>query len=157
MALLYYTTEYSPDRAQAEIQKLLLTIGARRISLEYSGSSKAPNVEAISFTLAVDGRGEQEYMLPARVDRVRDTLKRQGVLRGSGRQVNLATQRAHGEAVAWRTLLEWLKVQAAMIETEQAEAPEVMLPYMLLEGERGQRVTVYEQFAATPMLPAGAR
>lgn len=63
-------------------------------------------------------------------------------------------QRQHADAVAWRTLLEWLKVQAAIIETEQAAPDEVMLPYMLVPSANGQRSTAYQQFAQTA-LPAG--
>lgn len=155
MALLFYSTNYNPDRARAEIQKLLLQMGARRISYEFSGAVGQTHVTGISFTLATV-HGEQEYLLPAREEKVRRVLERQGVLRGAKRSFDREMQRSHAESVAWRTLLEWLKVQAALIETEQAESSEVMLPYMLVQAEGGQRVTVYEQFTSAPALPSGA-
>ena len=149
MALLFWSTSYSPGRAQAEIQQLLLSIGARRISQEYSSTG----VAGMSFELeTVSGR--QEYLLPVRTDAVREVLRRHGVLRGAGQRGSTEIQRAHAESVAWRTLLEWLKVQAAIVETEQAAAAEVMLPYMLVGGNgAGPRTTVYEQFTLLPQLP----
>ena len=153
MALLFYATNYSPARAQAEIQQSLLGIGARRISLEY----RDKQVVGMSFTLETP-QGEREFLLPARVERVLDTLKRQGVLRGAGRRPDVAVQHQHAMAVAWRTLLEWVKVQAAIAETRQAAADEIMLPYLVLEGDGpGQRITLYEQFSANRALPEGGR
>jgi hypothetical protein len=159
VALLFHTTEYSPERAQDEIMKLLRTIGARRISLEYSGSVGDTHVAGMSFSLAT-ASGEQEFLLPVRVDQVQKVLARQGVLRGGGRRPDPSVALKHARSVAWRTLLEWLKVQAAIIETEQAKADEVMLPYLLLgtaNGEGSYRMTVYEQFARQAALPAGKR
>jgi len=147
MALLFYTTEYKPERAQAEIQKHLLGMGARRISMEYD---KTRNVGGMSFTLETPA-GEREFLLPARVDRVHETLERQGVLRW-----RTDDGWSHAHAVAWRTLLEWVKVQAALFDTHQAAADEIMLPYLLLEsGAFGERWTLYEQFRADRALPAG--
>jgi len=148
MALLFYTTEYKPERAQAEIHKLLLGMGARRISLEYD--QKTRQVAGMSFTLET-AQGEREFLLPSRVDRVLDTLKRQGVLKAT-------RPLEHAAAVAWRTLLEWVKVQAAMADTKQAAPDEIMLPYLLLPGQRpGETYTLYEQFSAHRALPVGAR
>src|SRR5581483_10360581 len=101
MALLYYTTEYKPERARAEIQQQLLLLGARRISLEYD---KQRRVVGMSFTLETPV-GPREFLLPARADRVRATLERQGVLRWRTDEGV-----SHATAVAWRTLLEWVKV-----------------------------------------------
>ncbi len=50
----------------------------------------------------------------------------------------LACETVHAASVAWRTLLEWLKVQVAMMETHQAEPAKVMLPYMLMPDETGR-------------------
>jgi len=151
--LLFHSTSYSPPRAQAEIQKQLLGMGARRISLEYD---KGRNVSGMSFTLETPA-GEQEFLLPARADRVKATLKRQGILRGVNlrRAENLVAQDEHAQAVAWRTLLEWVKLQAALADTNQAEAAEIFLPYLLIEDGCGSRVTVYEKFNAARALPDG--
>jgi hypothetical protein len=155
MALLFYTTECKPERAQAEIQKMPRSMGARRITLEYEGPH-TPIPAGMGFTLETP-QGEREFLLPARVDRVLDTLKRQSVLRGAGQRSDPIVQREHAAAVAWRTLLEWVKVQAALAETNQATVDEIMLPYMLLAGDRpGQHVTLYEQFSADRALPAGS-
>lgn len=153
---MFYATSYNPERAQAEISRLLLSIGARRISVEYN---ERRDVAGMSFTLDTS-RGAQEFLLPLRTDRVLSVLKRQGVLKGLGaarRRADPDLQRRHTESVAWRTLLEWLKLQAAIIETEQGSADEIMLPYMLVGADAdGARYTVYEQFLGDRALPAAA-
>ena len=156
MALLFYATSYSPDRALAEIQKVLLGLSARRISYEYDSTAGRRRVAGISFSLEAAGF-EREFLLPVRTERVKATLKRHGVLRGAGRRVDEDAQQAHAESVAWRTLLEWIKVQAALIDTQQVTPVEVMLPYMLVDGPNGSgtRSTVYEAFEMQAALPAG--
>lgn len=143
MPLLFHTTTYKPERAQAEIQRVLLSMGARRISLEYAPGHV---VTGMSFTLHTP-QGEQEFMLPVRVDRVRETMRKQGILVRSRPD-------EHSAAVAWRTLLEWVKVQLAIIETQQATPDEIMLPYMLVLNQ-GTRKSVYEQFTGSLALPEG--
>jgi hypothetical protein len=148
MPLLYYTTEYKPERAQAEIQRLLLSIGARRISMEYDRVTRA--VTGMSFSLE-SAVGEREYVLPVRTERVKATLKRQGVLK-------VSRPEQHAASVAWRTLLEWLKVQLAIIETQQAAPDEVMLPYLMVPDESGTGArSLYEQFADNRALGEGHR
>jgi len=145
MPLLFYTTEYKPERAQAEVQRLLLSIGARRISVEYHPTTRA--VTGMSFELEATA-GQREFLLPVRTERVRAVLRKQGVLKSSRPD-------EHAASVAWRTLLEWLKVQVAMVETNQAMPDEVMLPYLLVADETGPgRRPLYEQFASSPALPA---
>jgi len=146
MPLLYYTTEYKPERAQAEIQRLLLGIGARKISQEFDPKTKA--VVGMSFSLATVA-GEREFLLPIRIGRVKSILQRQGVLKSTRPD-------EHAAAVAWRTMLEWLKLQLAIVETDQAKADEIMLPYLLIPGERrGERQSLYEQFTSANALPSG--
>lgn len=156
MPLMFYETSYNPEKAQAEIQRVLLSMGARRVTLDYDPTER--DIVGLSFRMETPA-GDMEFQLPARIDRVFTTLKRQGVLKGiggSGRRPDPARQRLHASSVAWRTLLEWIKLQLALVETDQAKADEIMLPYLVLNpGEDGQRVTVYEQFAAARQLPAG--
>lgn len=148
MPLMFHSTSYSPDRAQAEINKLLRLAGARRISVEYGDHRRA-----IGMTFSLETpRGEREFLLPVRIDRVKSVLAKQGVLRGAGQRRDPAASQAHAEAVAWRTLLEWLKLQLALVETEQAAADEIMLPYMLVEQPTGV-VSLYEQYSGKA-LPA---
>jgi hypothetical protein len=136
MALLFHTTEYKPGRAQAEIQRLLMSIQARSITLEYAADG---SVNGMGFEIETPV-GRRSYVLPVRTAEVKEVLAKQGVLvRSRGDE--------HAAAVAWRTLLEWLKVQVAMMETHQAEPAEVMLPYMLVLDERGRNPRpLYEQF-----------
>lgn len=144
MSLLFHSTTYTPGRSQAEITRLLLSAGARRISVEYNPARAA---SGMSFTLET-ARGEREFMLPVRADRVRKVMAAQGILIRSR-----ADQ--HATSVAWRTLLEWLKVQLALIETDQAEAAEIMLPFMLVESAGEAPMSLYEQFRGDRALPAG--
>jgi len=148
MALLYYSTEYSPRRAQAEIQQSLIAHGARRISLEYDQGK----IIGISFSIQTPA-GERDFILPARVAGVRQVLKYQGVLRQRS-----DNGQSHAEAVAWRTLLEWVKLQMALVETSQARLDEVMLPYMMIDSPNdGVRYTLYEAFSQNALPPPGAR
>src|SRR5262245_32286682 len=93
----------------------------------------------MSFELET-ARGSREFSLPVRVDKVKLTMTRQGVLRRRD-------PAAHAASVAWRTMLEWLKVQLALIETQQAEAAEIFLPYLLLPAENGKARTLYETYS----------
>jgi hypothetical protein len=147
MALLFHATVYKPVRAQAEIQRLLMRIQAHSITFEYAPSGA---VNGMGFEIETPV-GRRSYLLPVRTEQVKKVLAQQGVL-----VRNRADE--HAAAVAWRTLLEWLKVQVAMMETHQAEPAEVMLPYMLVADEHGKGARpLYEQFKGDHMLGEGKR
>jgi hypothetical protein len=121
MAIKNYTTLIPESRTIQEIQTMLARAGARRIGLDYENGQ----VAAIAFQMAV---GDQllSYRLPCRSEQIYHLLATDG--------------RAHARAVGWRIVRDWLDAQLALIETEMADLPEVMLPYLLISDGR----TAYE-------------
>lgn len=128
MPLLNYTTTIAATKSVAEIQAILAKAGAAQVIIRY-GKDALPS--AIVFEL-----GDEMYMLPCRVDAVHEKLKRT-----SGIAARYRT-REHALKVAWRIVKDWVEAQVAIISTGMVKAQEVMLPYMLMEGEK----TVYDSF-----------
>lgn len=136
MAIKNYTTKVPASKTVGEIQAILAKHGASQISIYY-GEGGA--VLGITFTLN-DAYGAHNFRLPSRVDAMKTVLKEQKV----------KCTDEHAERVAWRNIKDWIDAQIALMETGQAQASEVMMPYML--DDTGK--TLYEAFFA-PMLPGG--
>ncbi len=120
---------------------MLARAKAKRITLDYDGG--APS--AIWFTCDTQ-LGEREFALPANLQAVQTTLRRQNVqLRYQSRE--------HAARVAWRIVNDWLEAQLAIIESGMVTLDEVMLPYMLLENRRTVYVNLVEQRMALPAPP----
>ena len=142
MPLLNYTTSVPVMRTVSEVQKQLVTAGARAIMAEYGADGE---VTGLSFM--VDGPlGRQGYNLPVNADRVEAVLQRQGV------SPRYQTPE-HAQRVAWRILKDWIEAQLALLETEMVTLDQVMLPYMRTDDGR----TVYELYVdRQASLPAEA-
>ncbi len=136
MAIKNYTTRIAATKTIGEIQEILAKNGAFRVSIDYGNGGR---VLGVSFALNLEG-GVQAFRLPARAEAVKRILQKQ----------KAKCTDEHAENVAWRNIKDWLDAQMALIETGQAEAAEVMMPYMLDEHGR----TLYEAFA-NRMLPDG--
>jgi hypothetical protein len=145
MPLLNYTTSIVVEKTLGEVQGMLARAKAKRITLDYTNG--APS--AVEF--AVDTRmGERWFALPANVDAVQTTLRRQNV--------TLKYQsREHAARVAWRIIKDWLEAQLALIESGMVTLDEVMLPYMLMENGQTLYLNVLEKHLALPAAGEASR
>lgn len=129
MPLLNYTTEVDAKKSIDQIQAMLARAGAQRVSVDYSLAGGQPVVSAISFVMP-KVFGERPFRMPANIDAIERTLKRQKV------PPRYAT-REHCERVGWRILKDWLEAQLAIVESGMVTLDEVMLPY-LVAGPKGE-------------------
>lgn len=124
-----YTSKVSASQSIAKIEDVLIDLGAKNISKEI----KDGKVESLVFLIA-SSIDEQtySYKFPVNVSGVFVFLKSQraGGKTLSGSQVQKLQEQA--ERTAWKTLLEWVQIQASMIRLQQAELNEIFLPYLYL-------------------------
>ena len=133
MNLLNETTAVPASRTIAEISQRLVEAGARQINQTYSAQGR---VEGIDFCIEAFGT-ILAYRLPARADAVFQLLqKRRKRARG------LEEDRKQAERIAWRHILRWVEAQLALVQTCQAEAAQVFMPYRLLDAGR----TLYDAY-----------
>ena len=131
MPLFTYTTQIAADKTVSEIQKVLVTIGARSVLYDYDDNGY---ISALSFRMNVNGQ-DLSYKLPVDWRPVLKVLERQNV------SYKLQTQE-QALRVAWRILKYWVEAQAAIIETQMVTSDQVFLPYTIV----GQNQTLYDKF-----------
>lgn len=138
MPLLNYTTSVNVHKTIGEIQKTLVSHGARKIMLDYDGNGR---IQALCFSIQTP-YGERGVRLPANVPKVYELLKRQK----SAGKIKIRIDYDQAERVAWRILKDWVEAQMAILESEMVEFEEIFLPYML--NSQGQTFfEVYRQKA----------
>lgn len=139
--LLSEHTQVPVSRSAAAIQVELVAAGVRDIQLRYSEDR---TLEGLRFTIPArvgKQHGGGEILMPCELP-----VRWRGVHRVLG---GVTEERAR--RVAWRHVFYWVKAQVALIETEQAEAAEVFLPYVVMNDGGG---TFYEQLRAGGFKPA---
>lgn len=123
MNIKNYTSSVSAEKSIADIEKILIHMGATNIAKQYINGK----IESISFSIKV-GDSHVPYRLPGRVEPIKklfiSSLKR--------RPTNIQTEQARiqAERTAWKNVKEWVELQATMIKLEQVEFMEVFMPYM---------------------------
>jgi hypothetical protein len=142
MAILNYSTEVAPERTVGEITTLLARKGARSITQDFYDDGR---VKAVSFILVVGGLPTR-FLLPVNIDGVSGVLLRDkpfnpARMRG-GIDAYKRKMRQRAEWISWRILKDWIEAQMALIESGQAEAAQVFLPYAVEQNGR----TIYELF-----------
>jgi len=113
-----YTTEVPAERSIAEIEKMLISVGADAIMKNYRGDGR---ILALAFKY--QGRG---YMLPSNSERCAEVIRKISEYRS--RPAQWLNEQA--ERVAWRVLRDWVDSQLSLIRIGQAEVEQVLLPYM---------------------------
>lgn len=137
MALKNYTTKIEAAKTVGEIQEILAKHGAFRVSIDYGEGGKV-----LSLSFAINDRsGTHAFRLPANADAVKNLLSKQKKKCSDEQAAN----------VAWRNIKDWIDAQIALIETGQAEAAQVMMPYMLDEAGN----TLYEAFSSRLLTDGG--
>jgi hypothetical protein len=118
-----YTSETPAVRSVNHIEQRLVQNKAKSIMKTYSPDGI---LAAIAFIIPTNGQ-ELPFKLPARVDRVEKTLLFQ-VRRPRKETYTRIKQQA--ERTAWKILADWVDIQMALVELDQAEISEVFMPYL---------------------------
>ena len=130
MPILNYTTSKSAETTLAEIQKILVKHGCRKISVDYDQSGNPAN---LTFTSLFNGQ-IVFYSLPCNFDKVHRVLIKQV-------KDNRYNSKDQAIKTGWRILKDWIEAQMAIVETEMVDIQEVFLPYMVTRG--GERLFDY--------------
>lgn len=139
MPILNYTTEVPAERTVAQIIGLLARKGARSITQDFLGDGR---VKAIRFLLNVGGL-PSSFSLPVNIDGVAAVImaeKPYSKYSNLPRDEWARKQRSVAERISWRILKDWIEAQMALIESGQAEAGQVFMPYAQQRDGR----TMYE-------------
>lgn len=135
MNIKNYTSSVSAEKSILDIERILITMGARNIAKEYDGFG---HVSAIMFAIP-RGESTTPIKLPARVDAIKKLFLNEYKRTPTRGQIEAAEEQATRSA--WKNLKEWVELQATMIKLEQVEFMEVFMPY-IYSMERGK--TVFE-------------
>lgn len=117
MPLANYKSRSPLPNIFSEIEKQLITHGAKQVVRDYDGKGR---VTAIAFVVEVKGK-PVAIRLPARFDRVESIFKEQG----------LRYQPDQPYRTAWATIRDWVTAQMALIDWEMVKMQEVFLPYAI--------------------------
>lgn len=132
---LNYTTSVAASRSMSECIALLAGHGASAIGSTYDKGIPT----GLSFTIPTV-HGERTYRLPVNTGGTYKALYQ--AWRDGKIDRRFGTSQEHAERVAWRVLKDWLEAQLALIEAGIAGLDQVLLPYMVIDGEH----TVYQAF-----------
>lgn len=137
MTLKNYTSIVPVDRTISEIEGILVKVGAKKILKDYQGGK----VVAISFIWELDGK-VIPVRLPARFERVAEALRRRFNSDKSLTSHQLAMIRkmmkdpASCERTVWRILKDWLESNIAIMELDQLNMMEALLPFTIVKGDK---------------------
>jgi hypothetical protein len=130
---LNYTTQIDPTKTAAECISRLAAHGATAIGMTYDKGFPT----GLQFQI-MTAHGMQAYALPVNVDGTYNALQKAARAR---RIPQSKATREQAQRTGWRVIKDWLEAQLALIEAGVADMSEVMLPWMLVDGQ-----TVYQTF-----------
>lgn len=116
-----YTSSVPVERTIATIEAELIKIGVSHIEKSYVDG--VPKSIIFSITL----KQKISFQIPANADAAFDALK---TIPEYKHKPKLWLQ-AQAARTAWRIVLNWVEVQVAMVQLNQADAMQVFLPYVL--------------------------
>ena len=140
MALLDYSTKVPAEQTAGQIVSLLARKRAIAIMMEYSPNGSG-EIVGLKWRVRTP-HGDLPFSLPVNAEAVEKVLEKQY----QARQVpRAATGAEQARRVAWRILLEWVRAQMALLDTEMVSLDQLFLPYLVTEhGE-----TLYERMLTT--------
>lgn len=123
-----YTTGIAVEKTIMEIEHILAKHKAVRIIKDYDETGE---INTLSFGILVKIAGNMQVMpvqLPANAEKVHQVILQ---MQRSGEITNLSKFKTleHARRVAWRNIRDWLLAQMALVRAEQAEIPQIFLPY----------------------------
>jgi len=107
------------------IERFLVKRGALNISKHYDTEQRP---ESIFFQIDIGGK-VIPFKLPANIDACHRILKKEKAA-GSLRKISLKNLYIQAERTAWKLIAEWVEIQMALIDMDQAEFLQVFLPYV---------------------------
>lgn len=117
-----YTSTVPASRSITSIEKCLVSHGAKHIAKTYTDGATS----GIKFVMEVGGK-DTIFSLPAKIKNCQNILEENTTSRT--RPETMAKIPAQAERTAWKIVLDWIKIQMAMIDLAQIEMLEVFLPY----------------------------
>jgi hypothetical protein len=146
MPILNYTTSTPVDRTVGQVQRILITAGARRFGIDYDDDGLP-----VAFSFLIRTRwGDRGFVLPVDVDAVFAVLTRQ-YSAGKMKQAHVGKPtRDQAARVGWRILKDWVEAQMAIIETEMVTLDQVLLPYLTVETGKSLYQIMTERQLALP-------
>lgn len=145
-----YTTEIPAHRSIEQIQRLLAEAGATGVAMNYKKDGSG-QIESLFFKIMIEKK-EMPFKLPARPEKAYNALFEN--VRYSDQHEESRRKRALN--VAWRIVKDWLEIQLTFIKLKQADAGEVLLPYLLVDGEN-TLYEVHKKTQFTNLLPSGKK
>ncbi len=130
---LNYTTVIDPAKTAGECIARLATHGATAVGMTYDAGFPT----GLQFQIRT-AHGMMAYSLPVNVDGTYKALQK------AWRERRIPQSKAtleQARRTGWRVIKDWLEAQLALIEAGVATIDEVMLPWMLVDGQ-----TVYAAF-----------
>lgn len=122
MPIKNYTTSVAVEQTLNDLQKILSRAKASAIMTEFDPDGFA---NALSFRITCGGQ-LLHFRLPVNVAGVMAALNRS----------KTKSNEAKGRRIAWRIVKDWVDSQMALIESQQAELPQVFLPYAVAANGR---------------------
>jgi hypothetical protein len=134
MPIKNFTTVIPARRSVSEIQELLSNHGA--LSIAVRNERRVP-VE-ITFVLPTND-GEQEFVVPADIEGVLRSIRRDAGSRGV--PLSWVGDRVRATDIAWRIVKDWIAATCAILEAGLAEPQQAFLAYATALSGR----SVYEE------------
>lgn len=137
MPIKNYTSKKSPAESIGNIQQVLAEHGAQNISIDYDGGEP----QALEFTMQIGVN-----VVPFRL-----TVDPQGMLPAMKEDKNVPKSKCtieQAKRTAWKNKLEWLQIQLAEIQSNQARMEQLLLGYAVTPS--GQ--TLFEAAKSNQML-----
>jgi hypothetical protein len=138
MPLSNYTSSMPINRIFDNIQKMLVSRGAKQIMFDYDDGLAT----GIMFTIQ-SPKGLLPIKLPVRIEKIKQVFMNDGIRYKDELQPY---------RTGWKNIHDWIKAQLAMLDTEMVKLEEIFLPYMTnQEGKTYFEVMEGRNFA----LPTG--
>ena len=134
MAIKNYTSEVSIEKSMANIEKYLVSAGARNIMKEYNDLGACTS---ISFAIISNG-STIVFNIPSRLDLISKKMMAK-YIRPTDKSHALVREQAG--RTAWKIISDWVEIQVTMIMLDQAEMKQLFLAYMY-DGKE----TFYDKF-----------
>lgn len=125
MNLKNYTSTVPASTSITRICRALVEAGATDISQKYDPDTKT--CIAISFRVVITGHIPMFFQLPAKVDPCFNVLWKEVKRPHSDTKKKTMEQ---AERTAWKIVSDWVDIQLAMLQLQQADLLEVFLPYV---------------------------
>lgn len=120
-----YTTTISSFKTISEIEKILVTNGAKGIMKEYDPEGRIK----LLYFLIETSQGDIPYKLPCDYHKIRQALNN---LHNEGK-IKLSKNKLqsidHSINVGWRIIKDWIYAQLSLIRIEMTSFEQIFLPY----------------------------